>query len=163
MQHFRPHHKIFILDAQLASVLDESDPKKFCTAFFGELLETIKMKRLAPMSVSPAADLDAPGFSGLQELTTSHTSFHYFWEPHHPTKNPNVHLDLYSCAPFSYEDVVRVAHKHFGLAEWTGNFIERTLNPLDRIALLITGKEDTIYESMELSARTKKARAVVRV
>src|SRR3990167_10798857 len=109
--HFVPLHKIFFLDAKLAGLIDESDPRGFCEKYFGKLLEAIQMKPLAPMSVSPAADLEAPGFSGVQELTTSHTSFHYFWEPGARTgsplrsategragqagKNPNVHIDIY--------------------------------------------------------------------
>lgn len=153
MSHFVPLHKIFVLDAQLEGVLDESDPRGFCEKYFGALLKTIQMKELSPMSVSPTADLAAPGFSGVQELTTSHTSFHYFWEPHHPTKNPNVHIDLYSCAPFSYEDVVKVAHKHFGFATWTGNFIERTQDPEDRVTLLIKGEEDRITESVTMGVQ----------
>ncbi len=150
--HFVPLHKIFFLDAKLKGLVDESDPRGFCEKYFGKLLEAIQMKQLAPLSVSPAADLEAPGFSGVQELTTSHTSFHYFWEPNHPTGNPNVHIDLYSCAPFSYEDVIRVANEHFGLAEWTGNFVERTINPQDRVSLLIKGKGDRIVESLALTA-----------
>jgi hypothetical protein len=154
--HFVPLHKIFFLDARLVGLLDESHPRAFCKAYFRKLLDTIQMKELAPLSVSPAADLDAPGFSGLQELTTSHTSFHYFWEPNHPTHNPNVHIDLYSCAPFSYEDVIRVAHEHFGFAEWTGNFVERTVDPRDRISLQIRGEGDMIIESTVLSAHSRK-------
>ena len=114
------------------------------------------MKELSPMSVSPAEDLRAPGFSGMQELTTSHTSFHYFWEPNHPTKSPNVHIDIYSCAPFSYEDVLAVANKHFGLAEWTGNFIERCLNVNNRISLQLRGNGDTILENIALTATAGK-------
>ena len=151
MSHFRPLHKIFFLDAVLKDVIDESNPQEFCRQYFGELLETIQMKPLAPMSVSPAADLEAPGFSGVQELTTSHTSFHYFWEPHAPGHNPNVHLDLYSCAPFSYEDVIRVAHKYFNFDSWTGNFVERMVDPRDRVSLLIQGEGDRIIESTAMS------------
>ena len=158
--HFCPLHKIFILDAALEDVLDENDPRSFCERYFGELLEAVQMKPLAPLSVSPATDPQAPGFSGMQELTTSHASFHYFWEPHHPTKNPNVHIDLYSCGPFSYEEVIRVAHSHFGFDEWTANFIERTLNPLDRIALQLKGRGHDIIESMALSAQGMRKEAL---
>ncbi len=157
MSHFVPLHKIFVLDALLTNVLDESDPNGFCKTYFGTLLKTIGMKELAPMSVSPTADLAAPGFSGVQELTTSHTSFHYFWEPHHPTKNPNVHIDLYSCAPFSYEDVIRVAHEHFGFATWTGNFIERTQDPRERITLELVGEGERAKESTVMSTEVRES------
>lgn len=161
--HFVPLHKIFFLDAKLAGLIDESDPRGFCEKYFGKLLEAIQMKPLAPMSVSPAADLEAPGFSGVQELTTSHTSFHYFWEPKARGGNPNVHIDLYSCAPFSYEDVIRVAHEHFGLAEWTGNFVERTIDPKNRVSLLIKGKGDRIIESLALGVPSSRKRELVMV
>mgnify|MGYP003333395775 CR=1 FL=1 len=120
------------------------------------MMRATAMSPLAPMSVSPAADPAAPGFSGVQELTTSHTSFHYFWEPHHPTKNPNVHIDLYSCASFSYEDVLRTAHEHFNLGEWTATFVDRSMDPGERLTLELRGKGDQIIESTVLSA-TKEA------
>ena len=149
---FRPLHKIFLLDAVLNGVLDESDPRGFCEAYFAELLEAIQMKRLAPLSVSPALDLEAPGFSAIQELTTSHTSFHYFWEPHVKGGNPNLHLDLYSCAPFEFGDILRVAHKHFNFADWTANFIEREMDPRKRLSLQIKGKGDQIVEQLVLTS-----------
>ena len=166
MAHFRPIHKIFVLDAKLEGLLDESNPRKFCEGYFTNIMEASEMKPLAPMSVCPTMDPRAPGFSGIQPLTTSHTSFHYFWEPDVPDPFPNVHLDLYSCSPFSYEDVIRVAHKHFGLAEWTGNFIDRSLDPAERMTLLLRGKGDTILEQIALSSGktvASRAPALVRV
>ncbi|HLC76407.1 MAG TPA: hypothetical protein VJB82_04815 [Candidatus Peribacterales bacterium] len=143
-------HRILIIDAKLKNCLDESDPKKFCREYFGALLEATQMKPLAPMSVSPAIDPSAPGFTAIQEITTSHTSFHYFWEPDHMTKNPNVHIDLYSCIPFLYEDVIRVAHKFFDFTEWTGNYIERSFDPKNRHSLLMRGEGDRIVERIVL-------------
>ena len=113
------------------------------------------MKLLAPMSVSPATDLEAPGFSGVQELTTSHTSFHYFWEPNAPVKNPNVHIDLYSCAPFEFMDIIRVAHRHFGLGDWTANVIDRAYDPAERLSLLIRGESDVILKQLVLTAEQR--------
>jgi len=147
---FVPSHRILIIDASLKNCLDESDPAEFSRRYFDAMLDAVRMKPLAPMSISRSVDSAAPGFSGVQEITTSHTSFHYFWEPHHPQKNPNVHIDLYSCAPFAYEDVIRVAHEYFQLAEWTGNYIERTLNPADRNTLLLHGMEGNILERSSL-------------
>jgi hypothetical protein len=150
-RHFRPLHKIFILDAVLEGLLDESDPRGFCEGYFEEIMEATHMKPLSQMSVCPTMDPRAPGFSGVQPLTTSHTSFHYFWEPEAKDPRPNVHLDLYSCSPFSYEDVVRVAHKHFRLAEWTGTFIDRDLDPRKRLTLQLRGREDAILEQFVLT------------
>ncbi len=149
---FRPLHRIFLLDAKLNTVLNESNPWGFCEAYFDELLGAIRMKRLAPLSVSPATDVEAPGFSAVQELTTSHTSFHYFWEPQVKGGNPNVHLDLYSCAPFDFGDILRVAHKHFGFAEWTANFIDREIDPRKRLSLQIKGKGDETLEQLVLTS-----------
>ena len=147
---FVPSHRILIIDALLENCLDESDPAGFGRRYFEAILGAVRMKPLAPMSISRSVDSAAPGFSGVQEITTSHTSFHYFWEPHHPQKNPNVHIDLYSCAPFAYEDVIRVAHEHFQFAKWVGNYIERTLNPAERDALLIRGTGGNILECSSL-------------
>lgn len=157
MSHFRPLHKIFVLDAKLKGLIDETDPRGFAKRYFGALLQAIQMKPLAPMSVSPAADLDAPGFSGVQELTTSHTSFHYFWEPKVADPNPNVHIDLYSCAPFNFIDVLETAHKHFGLAEWTANFVERSMDPQERLTLLVRGEGANILEQVVLTSGKKPA------
>lgn len=149
--HFRPVHRIFLLDAHLESLVDESNPSEFCEFYFNEVMEATQMKPLAPMSVCPTMDPRAPGFSGVQPLTTSHTSFHYFWEPQTPGGDPNVHLDLYSCSPFSYEDIIRVAHKHFGLGVWTGTFIDRDLDPRKRLTLQLRGKGDAVLEQLVLT------------
>ena len=164
MAHFRPLHKIFILDALLQNLLDESNPRALGKAYFERLLETIQMKPLAPMSISLATDMEAPGFTGIQELTTSHTSFHYFWEPHAKGGNPNVHIDIYSCAPFSYEDVLRVAHGHFGLVDWAGTYIERAINPHERLTMQLRGKGDTVHERLVLTTgKEVPSRSPVRV
>lgn len=135
----------------LEGLLDESNPRGFCKDYFEEVMEATRMKPLAEMSVCPTMDPRAPGFSGVQPLTTSHTSFHYFWEPETKDTNPNVHLDLYSCSPFSYEDVLCVAHKHFHLAEWTGTFIDRDVDPRKRLTLQLRGRGDTILDQLVLT------------
>lgn len=114
------------------------------------------MRPLAPMSVSPAADKRAPGFSGVQELTTSHTSFHYFWEPDHETKYPNLHADLYSCSAFSEDDVIKVIHRHFDLSEWSGTVIERGIKPEERLTIQLEGVGDTVTKKTVLHAETKE-------
>jgi hypothetical protein len=162
MTPFRPLHRLFLLDGRLEGLIDESNPRTFCEAYFGELLATIKMKPLAPLSVSPATDLEAPGFSAVQELTTSHTTFHYFWEPHGKNSNPNLHLDLYSCAPYDFGDIIRVANKHFGLAEWTANFVDRDMDPRKRLSLEIRGKGDTILEQVVLTSGKESRRPMRR-
>ena len=155
--HITPIHKIFFLDAKLKSVLDESDVRGFCKKYFSDLLDAIKMFPLAPMSASPAADLGAPGFSGVQELTTSHTSFHYFWEPNHPTKNPNVHIDLYSCAPFEYRDLIRVANRHFDMEEWMGTLVERTIDSAKRSVMQVSGRGGDVLESVVMSPASEQS------
>lgn len=163
MEHFCPIHKIFLLDGTLESLLDESNPQEFAHHYFEELLATIGMQPLAPMSVSPAADLKAPGFSGIQELTTSHTSFHYFWEPDVPDPHPNIHIDLYSCAPFSHTDVIRIAHKHFHFHHWIANCIDRCLDPSQRMTRELIGEHDHILHDFPLFAHQQYKRPAQRV
>ena len=45
--------------------------------------------------------------------------------------NPNVHIDLYSCAPFNFTDVIENAHKHFGLGPWTAQYLALRLGEPD--------------------------------
>ena len=156
MNHFRPIHKIFLLDGTLEDLIDEKNPQEFARHYFTELLEAIDMQPLAPMSVSPAADLKAPGFSGIQELTTSHTSFHYFWEPGIDDPHPNIHIDLYSCAPFSYNDVIRIAHKHFRFQSWIANCIDRHLESSQRMTIQLTGTHDRILHKTPLLLHSRQ-------
>lgn len=54
--------------------------------------------------------------------------------------------------PFSHEDIIRVAHKHFGLLEWTASLVHRDLDPQKRLTLQLRGRGDTILDQVVLTA-----------
>lgn len=147
LHHFSLSHRIFVLDT-LVPLLDESRAAEITTAYTDELLETMKMERLGPLEIYPAIDLSAPGWSWIQPISTSHTSGHYWSAP----GRPNLHIDAYSCMPFSHEDIIRVAHKHFGLLEWTASLVHRDLDPRKRLTLQLRGRGDAILDQVVLTA-----------
>jgi hypothetical protein len=139
-------HRIFVLDGPIP-LLDESHSQELTIAYTDDLLRGLKMERLGPLEFYPAIDLRAPGWSWIQPISTSHTSGHYWSAPGHP----NIHIDVYSCMPFSWEEVVRVVHEHFRLLDWTGTLVMREQDLRERAAMHIIGKGKDILRRVELN------------
>ena len=97
-------HKIFILDAELQKPLASENRRKIVENLVKDLLSTLDMKELGPLSFYDATDLDFPGWSFVQPITTSHITGHYFFEE--KTGKADIHIDIYSCKEFEWEDVV---------------------------------------------------------
>lgn len=139
---------ILVLDGWLVAPLGASG-HALASAYFSDLLTTTEMKPLAPLSVSEAADLSLPGFSAIQELTTSHASFHYF-APTGAKPRPRLHLDLFSCRAFDVESVVQIAARHFGLGGWSGTFVLRSVDSAERQTWELAGEGSFIHERCQL-------------
>lgn len=77
------------------------------------------MNALGPLIWSGAADLDFPGQSFVQMITTSHCSLHYFSDVN------ELYFDLYSCKDFNPEKVVGLINSYFGLASYHGIVYKR--------------------------------------
>lgn len=92
-------------------------PKDDARRFVDRLLKTIGMKALGPLNWADAEDLDFPGQSFVQMITTSHCSLHFF---NHRDGCNEIYFDLYSCKPFDPEKVVSLLDEKFGLQEWHG-------------------------------------------
>ncbi|HVW66636.1 MAG TPA: S-adenosylmethionine decarboxylase [Candidatus Peribacteraceae bacterium] len=131
-------HEMFILDAYLKKALNQSNMDEITRSLINDLLSTLGMEELGPLQIYPAADLRAPGWSFIQPITTSHISGHYFEEANKPS---HLHMDIYSCKSFEWQEVIDLLDKHLSLTEWNANFIQREddLNARKVIALNGTG------------------------
>jgi S-adenosylmethionine/arginine decarboxylase-like enzyme len=89
-------------------------PKVDAERFVEDLLREIDMKPLGGMSWAEASDLDFPGQSFVQMISTSHVSLHYY------SDTDTIYFDLYSCKPFDDKKVVALLDKAFSLRDWHG-------------------------------------------
>jgi len=108
-------------------------PKDEAQRFVDTLLKAINMKPLGPLNWAEAEDLDFPGQSFVQMITTSHCSLHLFT---HPDGTNEIYFDLYSCKPFDHEKVVGVLDEKFGILEWHGILYTRASNQKPKVRML---------------------------
>jgi len=98
--------------------------------FIKELLDITDMKPLGSLNWSDAVDLDFPGQSFVQMITTSHSSLHYFADTN------EIYFDLYSCKEYIPDKVVKLLDEHFGLREWHGILYNRANGKVPRVQQL---------------------------
>ena len=108
-------------------------PKEEAQRFVNGLLKEIGMKPLGPLNWADAEDLDFPGQSFVQMITTSHCSLHLFT---HKDGTNEIYFDLYSCKPFDTKKVVSMLDEKFGLIEWHGVLYKRATNGLPRVEMV---------------------------
>ncbi len=94
-------------------------PEELAGSFMRDLLCAADMKALGPLVFSGAEDLDFPGQSFVQMITTSHCSLHFFSD-----KN-EIYFDLYSCRRFDPEKIIGVINSYFGLESYHGMVYKR--------------------------------------
>jgi hypothetical protein len=94
-------------------------PKEKAQEFVDGLLRITGMRPLGELKWSDAVDLDFPGQSYVQMITTSHTSLHLFSDTH------EIYFDLYSCKEYDPQKVLEHLDKTFGLREWHGLLYSR--------------------------------------
>jgi S-adenosylmethionine/arginine decarboxylase-like enzyme len=94
-------------------------PKEKAQDFIDELMRIAEMKPLGELNWSEAVDLDFPGQSFVQMITTSHTSLHLFSDTN------EIYFDLYSCKEFDPQKVLGHLDKTFGLKQWHGILYSR--------------------------------------
>ena len=100
-------------------------PKDRAQSFVNELMKVTNMKPLGLLNWSDAVDLDFPGQSFVQMITTSHCSLHFFRDEEGTGANNEIYFDLYSCKDFNYESVVALINRYFGITEWHGMLYNR--------------------------------------
>ena len=94
-------------------------PKVDAQRFVDRLMKDINMKPLGPLSWATAEDLEFPGQSFVQMITTSHCSLHFFSETN------EIYFDLYSCRSFDEHKVIKHLDEAFGLGRWYGTIHTR--------------------------------------
>jgi hypothetical protein len=108
-------------------------PREDAQRFVDKLLKEINMKPLGPLNWSDAEDLDFPGQSFVQMITTSHCSLHLFT---HTDGTNEIYFDLYSCKKFDYAKVVDILNQKFGLQEWHGVLYTRATDNKPTVKLI---------------------------
>ncbi len=126
-------------------------PKDDAQRFVDKLLKKINMKPLGPINWSDAEDLDFPGQSFVQMITTSHCSLHLFT---HTDGTNEIYFDLYSCKQFDHEAVVQMLNEKFGLVEWHGTLYQRASGCKPAVKMI--GSKAIATESEFLVARARK-------
>lgn len=109
-------------------------PKEKAQSFVNELMQVTGMKPLGPLNWSDAVDLDFPGQSFVQMITTSHCSLHFFADTH------EIYFDLYSCKGYDQKKVVELLDKYFGIEEWHGILYNRANGSAPKVQTFGTRK-----------------------
>lgn len=108
-------------------------PRNDAQRFVEKLLKAIDMKPLGPLNWADAEDLDFPGQSFVQMITTSHCSLHFFT---HSDGTNEIYFDLYSCKEFDSDMVVGLLDQKFGLKEWHGVLYRRATDCKPRVRMI---------------------------
>jgi len=116
-------------------------PRDETQRFVDELLRAINMKPLGPLNWADAEDLDFPGQSFVQMITTSHCSLHLFT---HSDGTNEIYFDLYSCKPFDHGRVVGMLDEKFGLQEWHGILYTRARDNRPHVKMLGTNAREVM-------------------
>ncbi len=121
-------------------------PREKAQKFVDELMVVTNMRPLGQLNWSDAVDLDFPGQSFVQMITTSHCSLHFFRDEEGAGESNEVYFDLYSCKDFNYESVVNLIDKHFGVVDWHGILYNRASNK--KPVVMVVGSEKKKVKSM---------------
>jgi S-adenosylmethionine/arginine decarboxylase-like enzyme len=113
-------------------------PRAEAKRFVDVLLKEINMKPLGKLNWAEAEDLEFPGQSFVQMITTSHCSLHFF---DHTDGTKEIYFDLYSCKEFDAETVIRRLDETFRLQEWHGSISTRAMGQKPEIKKLEGNKQ----------------------
>lgn len=125
-------------------------PKEKAQAFVNDLMKVTNMKPLGPINWADAVDLDFPGQSFVQMITTSHCSLHFFRDGKGEGQDNEIYFDLYSCKEFDYQEVVALINKYFGIVDWHGILYNRAQK--NKPVVMMVGSET---KKKKLSSITK--------
>jgi S-adenosylmethionine/arginine decarboxylase-like enzyme len=116
-------------------------PREDAKRFVNELLVAINMKPLGEMNWADAEDLDFPGQSFVQMITTSHCSLHFF---DHKEGENEIYFDLYSCREFDMNKVVELLDEKFNLQDWHGMLYTRATGNKPEVITLEGKKKEVV-------------------
>jgi len=108
-------------------------PKEKAQEFVNKLMRLTGMKPLGPLNWSDAVDLDFPGQSFVQMITTSHCSLHFFA---HTDGSNEIYFDLYSCKEYDTQKVIGLLDEFFVLKEWHGILYNRANDGVPQVKKL---------------------------
>lgn len=117
-------HYSFVLDAKVSRSLNLKTDAIIIRQMMSVLLQRLHMKKLGPLILLPATDLNFPGFSFIQPITTSHIAGHYFNNLDKITPS-HIHIDIYSCKNFDWREALLFINRFLPLAKWSANYITR--------------------------------------
>ncbi len=113
-------------------------PREETQRFVDRLLKEINMKPLGPLNWADAEDLDFPGQSFVQMITTSHCSLHFFSETN------EIYFDLYSCKEFDHGKVVELLNQKFSITEWHGVLYTRATDARPKVRMIGTQAKEVM-------------------
>lgn len=119
-------HLHLVVNAKIGPDFKELTREK-TQEFVNELMRITDMKPLGPLNWSDAVDLDFPGQSFVQMITTSHCSLHYF------SDTREIYFDLYSCKKFEPERVIGLLDRYFDLKDWHGIVYNRAQDGVPKL------------------------------
>lgn len=111
-------HLHMTVNAKVSPDFSELNREK-AQEFVNKLMRITDMKPLGPMNWSDAVDLDFPGQSFVQMITTSHCSLHFFSDTN------EIYFDLYSCKEYDHKAIIGLLDEVFGLNEFHGILYNR--------------------------------------
>jgi S-adenosylmethionine/arginine decarboxylase-like enzyme len=91
--------------------------------FLHDLVARVRMKVLAPASVAYCDEEGNVGWTGVILLTTSHSTIH-IWNNPKPELS-ELQFDIYSCAPYTAEEVIDFISSRFDVAELQWKYLDR--------------------------------------
>lgn len=126
-------------------------PRDDAQRFVDKLLKAIDMKPLGPLNWADAVDLDFPGQSFVQMITTSHCSMHLFTNK---DGSNEFYFDLYSCRCFDVQTVLDLLNDQFGIKEWHGTLYTRATDERPVVKIIGSHIKERRREKMLTIAQT---------
>ena len=121
-------------------------PKDDAQCFVDRLMKAIGMKPLGPINWADAEDLEFPGQSFVQMITTSHCSLHLFT---HKDGSNEIYFDLYSCREFDDKKVIGLLDEKFGLQDWHGVLYTRAIGGKPHVRMIGTDAKQVMVAEVK--------------
>ena len=106
-----------------------SDQVDFVSQFMTEMVEHVRMKIMISPQTDWCADEGNEGITSIVVLTTSHSVIH-IWNNPEPELS-KLEFDLYSCAPFTPQEVIEKIKSAFQVENISYKFLDRTDGLID--------------------------------
>lgn len=122
-------HKHFVINAIVDRATREISREE-AQQFIDLLLNRINMKPLGQLNFANAEDLEFPGQSFVQMITTSHCSLHLFVNE---DSDNEIYFDLYSCKEFDEQKIIEMLDAKFVIKRYNGLIYYRSTTNISRV------------------------------